>query len=156
MIYDARQIANWFVTRGQRDGRSFSIMSLLKLTYIAHGWHLETQKAPLFSNRIEAWQYGPVIPDVYSAFRRQGIDVTGPALVPSCNIEADDEQLLNQVYDIYSDLTAFQLSDLTHVAGGPWDIAMKSGGNRATIPDELIRQHYSAKRQQAEAQRADV
>ncbi|AVW92216.1 Panacea domain-containing protein [Celeribacter baekdonensis] len=64
MAYDARQIANWFVVRAQREGRTLSIMSLLKLTYIAHGWHLEMQEVPLFSNRIEAWQYGPVIPEV--------------------------------------------------------------------------------------------
>ncbi|HHB81002.1 MAG TPA: DUF4065 domain-containing protein, partial [Aliiroseovarius sp.] len=77
MAYDARSIANWFVTRAERDGRPLSIMHLLKLIYVAHGWYLETRKAPLIFNRIEAWQYGPVIPDVYNAFRPGGIDVRG-------------------------------------------------------------------------------
>jgi len=153
MPYDARQVANWFVTRAKREGKTLSVMSLLKLTYIAHGWHLEMRNGePLFPNRIEAWQYGPVIPDVYRDFRHQGINVTGPTTtVPAVDFSPDDEELLKQIYDIYGSLAPFQLSDITHVNGGPWDIASKTGGYYAPIPDELIKQHYMAKRTQVNA-----
>lgn len=154
MVYDARQVANWFTDRALRDGRSLSIMSLLKLTYIAHGWHLETQHKPLFQNHIQAWQYGPVIPDVYNAFRRQGINVSGPVPVPPAQFSTEDENLLEQIYDVYGSLGAFQLSEITHVTGGPWDIATKTGGYYATIPDELIKQHYEMKRAEANKQAA--
>jgi uncharacterized phage-associated protein len=107
---------------------------------------------PLFVNRIEAWQYGPVIPDVYSAFRGQGIDVKKPVQVPQWNVKQEDESLLEDVYRIYGALSPFQLSDLTHVPGGPWDIATKTGGNYAPIPNDLIRQHYEAKRVEANKQ----
>lgn len=151
MTYDARQVANWFVARAVRDGRPLSIMSLLKLTYIAHGWHLEMQDAPLFDNRIEAWQYGPVIPDVYNTFRRQGIDVKEPVRsVPTCTFDPEDESLLEQVWTIYGKLPAFKLSDLTHVSGGPWDIATQTGGYYAPIPNDLIKQHYAVLRAKAE------
>ena len=156
MTYDARQVANWFVTRALRDGKSLSIMSLLKLTYIAHGWHLETQSAPLFQNRIEAWQYGPVIPEVYRAFRRQGINVSSPVSVPPVEFSSEDENFLEQIYAIYGSLEAFQLSDLTHVTGGPWDIATKTGGYYAPIPNELIKQHYDQKRAEAVKQASNV
>jgi uncharacterized phage-associated protein len=157
MTYDARQVANWFVTRAQREGRKLSIMSLLKLTYIAHGWHLETQNAPLFGNRIEAWQYGPVIPDVYNDFRRQGVAVSGTVnTVPQSRFDPADEALLDQVWNIYGKLPAFRLSDLTHVPGGPWDIAPKTGGYYAPIPDELIHQHYMVLRARSKRQGANV
>ena len=52
--YDARQIANWFVTRAKQDANVLSVTTLLKLCYIAHGWHLELLGGPLFNNRIEA------------------------------------------------------------------------------------------------------
>jgi uncharacterized phage-associated protein len=150
MPYDARQIANWFVTRSQADGRVLTIMSLLKLTYIAHGWHLETQDTPLFSDKIEAWQYGPVIPRVYNAFRAQGVSVTGTdRSVPANNFSEATNELLEQIWNIYGKLSAFRLSELTHVPGGPWDIATKVGGNYAHIPDELIQQHYKALRDKA-------
>ncbi len=127
-------------------------MSLLKLTYIAHGWHLEIRKAPLFTNKIEAWQYGPVIPDVYNDFRAQRISIKNTlTLSQQPDLSAADEKLLEQIWDIYGSLTSFQLSDLTHISGGPWDIATKTGGHYATIPDELIRQHYVLKRSAANA-----
>jgi len=110
------------------------------------------QEAPLFSNRIEAWQYGPVIPEVYNAFRTQGINVSGPVSAPTKEITPEDESLLEQVYTIYGSLSAFQLSNLTHVPGGPWDIATKTGGNYALIHDDLIKQHYKVKRVEANAQ----
>lgn len=154
MTHDARQISNWFVTRAQRDGKSLSIMSLLKLTYIAHGWHLETQNAPLISNRIEAWKYGPVIPDVYNSFRGQGINVAGVVPVTPAQFSVEDESFLEQIYKIYGGLSAFQLSDLTHVKGGPWDMATKMGGSFAPIPDDLIRQHFVMKRAEANKQAA--
>ena len=151
-MYDARQIANWFIKKAQQQGRSLSIMSLLKLVYISHGWHLEMRNAPLFNNKIEAWQYGPVIPDVYYGFRRQGVVLNNAnPTVPEVDISPADADLLEQIWNIYGSLPAFRLSDMTHVPGGPWDIATKSGGNYARILDELIRQHYVDLRQRATA-----
>lgn len=151
MSYDARQIANWFIERSARDGRPLSIMSLLKLTYISHGWRLEMQNRPLFQNRIEAWQHGPVIPDVYKALRPQG-------LVPR-TIDSDyppptdpaDTGFLEEIYNIYGHLSPFKLSELTHVPGGPWETARQWGGWYAEIPDDLIKSHYISKRQSSVA-----
>ncbi|MFV0475942.1 MAG: Panacea domain-containing protein [Pikeienuella sp.] len=152
MSYDARQIANWFVTRAERDGRNLSIMSLLKLVYIAHGWSLESLNAPLFGNRIEAWRYGPVIPDVYNDFRRQGVKVTESVnTVSECALDPEREKLLEQVWAIYGGLPAFRLSDMTHVAGGPWNIVNRIGGPYAEIPDDLIQSHYADLRRKAVA-----
>lgn len=149
MTYDARQIANWFIERAANDGRALSIMSLLKLAYIAHGWNLEMRKTPLFSNKIEAWRYGPVIRDVYNAFRPQGINPTkldASFPVPS---DAADVGFLEQIYQIYGGMSPFRLSELTHEAGGPWETASKLGGSYAEIPNDLILGHYVQKRQLA-------
>ncbi|MFK4794236.1 Panacea domain-containing protein [Sphingobium sp. ZW T5_29] len=150
MSYDARQIANWFIKRAANDGRVLSIMSLLKLAYIAHGWHLEMRGGkPLFDNRIEAWQYGPVIPDVYNEFRPQGVSASDISPAYQAPLDASTEDLLEQIYKIYGRMSPFQLSELTHVAGGPWETARKWGGWYAEIPDEVILSHYVAKRQQS-------
>lgn len=149
-MYDARQIANWFVSRFSAEGRALSIMSLLKLTYIAHGWHLEMRGDPLFSNDIEAWRYGPVIPDVYKAFRNQGVHAVSRVNFPEATLSPDDEHLLNEVYRVYGSLSPFKLSDLTHEPGGPWDIATQMGGHYAPIPNDLIKQHYDLKRSRSQ------
>ena len=142
MLFDARQIANWFVRRARRDDRNLSIMSLLKLIYIAHGWHLEVFKRPLFQNRIEAWKFGPVVPDAYYGFRDQGINITRPITCNELPIDADLEKFLNEIYNIYGDMEPFKLSEITHVPNGPWDIASKKGGLFSFIPDSLIQSHY--------------
>lgn len=146
-MYDARQIANWFVQRAARDGRQLSIMQLLKLVYISHGWYMEMSGAPLFPNKIEAWKRGPVIPDVYRAFRGQGINITAPIqdFQPPENPYA--ENILEQIYNGYGQIHAFRLSEMTHEQGGPWDIASKKFGYFAPITNDLILSHYRQKRQ---------
>lgn len=145
-MYDARQIANWFVERARQDSQTLSIMSILKLVYIAHGWHLEMRNSPLIRNKIEAWKHGPVIPDVYNAFRRQGIDIQDVVPVSGAEISAYDEHLLEEIYRLYGHLPATRLSEMTHEPGGPWDTATKMWGWFAPIPNELIQPHYVAKR----------
>lgn len=146
MTYDARQIVNWFIERSTRDGKALSIMSLLKLTYIAHGWYMETRNTPLFNNRIEAWQHGPVIPDVYNAFRPQGIVPKQVVNDYNSPDNESDQEFLEEIYNIYSDMPPFRLSDLTHVKNGPWDTARQLGGDYAEIPNHLISNHYKLKR----------
>lgn len=146
MTYDARNIANWFVDRKLRDGGSLSVMSLLKLTYIAHGWFLEMRNRPLFSNKIQAWQYGPVIPEVYDSFRSQGVNISQPSSFNGAPISAVDQDFLEQIYNIYGNMSAFRLSELTHEEGGPWQVSSMLGGSYANIPDDLIKSHYGMKR----------
>ncbi|MFG6620625.1 Panacea domain-containing protein [Sulfitobacter sp. 1A05707] len=150
-MYDARQIANWFIQRSSQDGRSLSIMSLLKLVYIAHGWNLEIRNTPLFENKIEAWQYGPVIRDVYNAFRPQGVNIskTDPSFPQ--DVDVNYSNFLEEIYEIYGHLSPFKLSEITHEAGGPWETATKWGGWFAEIPNDLIKSHYVSKRQLANA-----
>lgn len=151
MSYDARQIANWFIDRAKRDGRSLSIMSILKLVYIAHGWNLEIRNLPLINNRIEAWQYGPVIPDVYNTFRRQGITPTQPDAGVHSLEDAEVEAFLEEIYGIYGKMSPFRLSELTHEPGGPWETTTQWGGWFAPIPNDLIKSHYVSKRKLANA-----
>lgn len=150
MTYDARQIANWLVNRTKEDGRRISVMSLLKLIYIAHGWNLALHDTALIYNRIEAWKYGPVIPDVYNAFRPQGVypdkDVDG---YPP-ELDHMSEDLMGQIYKIYGCMNSYQLSSLTHVRGGPWETATRLGGHYALIPDDLIKSHYKEKLKSSE------
>ena len=151
MAYDARQIANWFVGRAKRDGNVLSIMSLLKLVYFAHGWKLEIRKRPLFENRIEAWQYGPVVPDVYNAFRGQGVSVSEPVPVGASLDGQPEASFLEEIYQIYGKLSPFRLSELTHEQGGPWAISRSLGGWYAVIPNDLIQSHFEKKRLESAA-----
>lgn len=150
MTYDARQIANWFIERATLDGKSLSITSLLKLTYIAHGWYLEARQKPLINNSVKAWSSGPIIEEIYHEFRPQGIYPTQISIdYPALNSE-EDIKFLQEIYDIYANMDSFKLSSLTDLYDGPWDITRRIGGDYAEIPNILIRQHYEEKRRQHE------
>jgi len=145
MIYDARHIANWFIQRAKKDDCGLTITQLLKLVYIAHGWHLGALGAPLISNRIEAWQYGPVIPEVYKTFREDnGPTQYKPDFEPEISSD-DTTSILNYVYDNYGKMGAKQLSDLTHEQDSPWHITVVRYGYFTPISNEAIRSHYSNK-----------
>lgn len=148
--YDALKIANWFIARARRDDKILTVMMILKLCYIAHGWHLESREKLLIRNRIEAWRFGPVIRDVYLTFRSQGLGVADPAPVAGEEIDSDAGGFLEEVYRIYGDLPAFWLTKLTHIPGGPWDIATKARGYFSQIPNLLLKKHYDMKRADTE------
>lgn len=155
MAYDARQIANYFIRRAGEDGRSLSIMAVLKLAYIAHGWTLALLDRPLFHNRIEAWRFGPVIVDLYEG-RSKGADAM--AVAPYAGLPEDlDEKvasILRQVWKIYGDMHPYRLSDLTHVIDGPWHqvVQVNQGRSDAEVPDWLIQRHYMEKNAKALAE----
>ena len=70
--YDPRAIANLMLDEADRRGWMITNLALQKLLYFAHGIHLTKEKQPLVSGYFEAWQYGPVHPAVYRAFKPSG------------------------------------------------------------------------------------
>ena len=153
MAYDACQVANWFVKRARQDERVLTIMLILKLTYIAHEEHLAERGEPLFPNEIQAWRYGPFILDVYNASRRQGMEISKPLSRKPDIEDSSVVRTLERVWNEYGERSSSQLSKLTHVAGGPWDLVRRIGGWYAPIPSDLILQYHRAKANAVEALR---
>ena len=128
MAHDGKQVANHVLEIASNDGRSLDIMTLLKLSYFAHGWCLAAHDEALVTDRVEAWRYGPVIPGIYYGFRPQGIDDLRPLdLIPE-EIGADFSQTIKAVYHRYQRLSGRKMSGLTHKKDGPWYKIYKSLG----------------------------
>lgn len=154
MPLDANIVANEFLSRGQRDGVSIQPMKLQKLLYLAHGWHLLFLNEGLISQSIEAWKFGPVIPEVYREFKEfKGDAITrrapiGPGyLTPTPN----EERLLENVWNTYKDKSGIYLSMLTHEPGSAWEITRRecSAWYSAVIPNDLIRAEFAKRKQTA-------
>jgi len=103
MFYPVITIADEILKIAKRAGKSLTPLQLMKLTYIAHGWSLGLGRGDLFRNRIEAWKYGPVIPDLYHATKCYGRDPIPLSLVQEESSSVDDEtkQFLESVFDRY-------------------------------------------------------
>ena len=147
--HDSRAIANIVVEKSKAGDRQITIMSLIKLVYFAHGWTLGYTGKPLICHDVEAWKFGPVIPEIYRAFGHQMIVTQkaqpfypGFGYGPYYKTELNEEEadIVNTVYEKYSPLGAFQLSDITHIKGSPW--SQCNDGKFSQIPDNITKAYY--------------
>jgi uncharacterized phage-associated protein len=145
---DSRVVANRFLELAEADGRNLTPMQVIKLVYIVHGWALGLYNRPLIEEDVEAWQYGPVIPNLYNAVRKfRGGGVQGPLPLEGGaraedldNIEND---LVSQVYDLYGHMNGVALSRITHAPNTPWAQIYTPGRFGTVIPRDVIADHYA-------------
>lgn len=160
-IYDARAIANFLLDYADEKKTKVTLLSVLKMIYYAHGWHLSLKKGPLVAQPFEAWEYGPVVRSVWEAFKGSGnapltarakrLDVVANSYSEAREpIEKEDADFLRQIFNAYAHMDAFDLSNSTHVEGSPWhevwnapDGAINVG---MKIPNDEIRKWFSGKR----------
>ena len=130
-------IANALI-RDYGDQFIFTNLKLNKIVYYTQVESLRASNKPLFSDPIEAWQYGPVEPAVYHTFKKYG---SSPILAPTASPQLDEYEasILTKVIQKYADLTAFDLVNLTHKPGGAWSKACQLGYG-TVITNDMIRE----------------
>jgi len=126
--YSAFDIARWFLSQEKMTPKK-----LQKLCYYAYAWGLvffnesaENIENRLFTNRIEAWVHGPVIPEVYHEYSEYGYEEIEQADFDG-EFSPDVLDLLNQVWQIYGGYDGNQLESITHQEG-PWITARRGYG----------------------------
>lgn len=155
--YDAREVSNFVLRLAADTGRTLTQMSLLKIVFYAHGWYLALRGAPLFRQPVEAWEHGPVVKVVRDAFKGYGkrpidrfaerLDLETGELIPvGSDLADDDKGFVSHIFDMYAHLPAFELSDMTHEPGSPWDAVWNSqtatGRLGLRITNDEIRRYF--------------
>ena len=152
-MYSSVIVANRFLELAEAKGDKLTPMQLLKLVYIAHGWMLGLYGRPLIREQVEAWQYGPVIPSLYSHVRSyKGSPINGKIssiFARGGELGAEEEDIISQVYEAYGQMPGMRLSRITHAAGTPWSQTYEPGSFGAVIPTDLIEEHYRQLSEQA-------
>ena len=135
------EVAMLFIGR-QRGHTAISNLSLNKLVYLAQVESLKTRNGmPLFDDRIEAWDYGPVEPVVYHMFKQFGRDpVSIPSDYPISSIQVPDyaTRIVDSVLERYGSLSAFDLVNITHREGGAWKNVYVAGGNAEITIEDIL------------------
>jgi len=158
MAFDSREIANYFIDKSMQSNSGISPMKVLKLVYIAHGWHLALTGNPLINEDISAWQYGPVISSLYDSVKRYGrheiselitkenplkLMLEGKKGTPiEGNFSDKDQEFLDKIWEVYNDFSAFQLSEMTHDKGTPWEQVYDPEVRGKIIPNKIIKEYY--------------
>lgn len=159
-MHDARAITNFFLDRAEEHGIPITIMTLLKVLYFAHAWHLADLGRPLVAQPFEAWRHGPVNRVVYEQFKgvsksplggKRAVSFDPVALgyvTAPYSFDADTTKFLQDIFDYYAKFHPYKLSDLTHEVGGPWEKIWSEASTRAVpgmfIPNNLIAAWFRA------------
>ncbi|MDO8431954.1 MAG: DUF4065 domain-containing protein [Candidatus Binatus sp.] len=132
-MYPASLIAKYILTFSDPDnaGELVTNMKLQKLLYYAQGFSLAINERSIFNEPIEAWVHGPVVPKVYREYSHYGAaGIPVPEDYDSSQISPADRDLLDEVWSVYGQYSAWKLRNMTHEET-PW----KQGRTRS---DRLI------------------
>ena len=122
-------------------------LRLQKLLYYVQGWSLALRGAPMFTDRVEAWAHGPVVPTIYQTLRDSGSKPFRIDAEPNdFNMSDEERAFVSEVWEEYKLFAALKLRDMTH-SESPWIDARKghSPGERCNveITPEAMRTHFS-------------
>jgi len=128
-----KDVAGYILRDASDSGQRVRHMKLQKLCYYAQGYHLAITGSPLFPEEFEAWQYGPVAPELEQEF-----GVFGHAPIPpptnSPALTEFEQMLLDLVIARFEWYNDFDLSRLTH-REDPWRNAR---GRKAEVGASII------------------
>jgi uncharacterized phage-associated protein len=132
MEYRAHEIAETIIDRSRKGGISdLTNLKLQKLLYYSQAWYLALADTTLFSEDVEAWIHGPVVPRVFGAFKEYRWNVIDRAVCPLG--EAAVIEHVDSVLEKYGKYGATELERLTH-SEQPWIYA-----RRGLAPDDPSR-----------------
>ena len=133
----AIDVAAYLLSLQDEDaGDAISNLKLQKLLYYSQGFHLAETGQPLFAEQIEAWQHGPVVPEIYEHFKARGREPL-PADLPYECLDDPTKAFLNEIYSVYGQFSAWKLSKMTHEET-PW----RSTAPGRQISHEVMREYF--------------
>lgn len=140
-------VAALIVSR-QDERRPVTNLSLNKLVYFAQVESLKVYGAPLFSDRIEAWEYGPVEPAVYHAFKcfgRNPVSISTEQKLAADQLPDRAKVIVDAVVGKFGNLPAFDLVNITHREGGAWKKKYVAGRDaEITVEDIMDSDDYAS------------
>lgn len=153
---DSIALANFFIDKSTSEKCDITLLKLVKLVYIAHGYLLALLNRSFLNSRydkVEAWRLGPVIPTVYHTFKYNAnspIKEKGVVCVLNENddpvfvvpqISDSAKIVLDFVWSRYGQMSPSTLVALLHEEGTPWKLYYSEGKN-IEIPDDVTKDYY--------------
>ena len=145
-MIDVFNVVDYFLSKVEEGtDRVITHLKLQKLVYYAQAYYLAFNDKPLFMEKIEAWDHGPVCPAVYSKYRNYSYHNIPKANSP-VKLDQDVQKFLDAVWQVYGEYDGPTLEKLTHQED-PWkntmQLALKSNKKSMEISNNSLKIYFS-------------
>lgn len=138
-MYSAMTIAKYIINKCVEIGRPVSNLKLQKILYYVQGEYMKYNNGrTLFEDDIEAWQYGPVVPEVY--YNYNGFASSNIILTSEVDLPLDIKNIIDPVIKDKSRFNAWTLVEQTH-SELPWKKAY-IGMDKNVIKKEFLQEYF--------------
>ena len=127
-MYNLSYVTNTILKRARDEGIAVSPMKIQKLLYFLYKDFLQKCNRAMFAERFEPWPYGPVISEIYYAFRNYGdrpiktycMDAAGEMRYYEAISGSSIHDCLRRIWARYAHKTGIELSKITHARESAW------------------------------------
>lgn len=158
-MYNAIDVSRYIINYCNEKDYDLSNLKLQKILYFIQAYYISKteEKAPCFKDKIEAWDFGPVVPVVYHEFKKFGSTniprVTTYIVIDENDfwqsevvhfsddfLQTPDKERINKLVDNFAKFSTTRLVQITHNQS-PWINAYQQPDNEITV--EAIRSYFN-------------
>ena len=141
MAYRALDVAEEIIAYSLKIKNPITHLKLQKLLYFVQAKFLLETPHPCFSDKIEAWAFGPVVPNVYKKYKKYSRSTLKTSNNYTRVISLSDLKMIEEMVEIFKDWTPMAMVSLTH-RQSPWKDAWDKYGENAEITPEAIKDFF--------------
>lgn len=146
-MHTALDVAKFIIGYSKHKNYSISNLKLQKILYFIQSDYIANKSQLCFKDKIEAWDFGPVISSIYNKYK-----IYGSAEIPNEEYESaikelsdEDIKRISAMIDMCSKYSASKLVTITHKQE-PWRNAYKQYENNEITP-RAIKEYYERRNQ---------
>ena len=137
-MYTAMEIAQYIINKCTLEKCPISNLQLQKILYYVQKTFLQNDMLA-FSDEIEAWQFGPVVREVYN--KCCGFGSAKIRLTYNIDLMRDFKRIINPIVEEKRVMSPWDLVNDTHRPDKAWAAIYRGGlGNHQVIPVNLIKE----------------
>ena len=136
--YSATDVARYMVNLCIEEKSPVSNLQVQKILYFCQQEYYVKTGTPLFDDDFQAWQYGPVIPEVYKVFSLFGGMKISRRVGETAVIDGGTRAIIGPVIRDKRGKYPWDLVEITHQPGSPWDIVFAGGAGTGCVIDKSL------------------
>lgn len=114
----------YLITLFMNAQKEVTQLHVQKLMYFFEAYYMNEKDCnKLYECNFNAWMFGPVAMPLYKEYKKFGelpIVLTKEKIESGKEICKDKKDMLNELYNVFGNLSANELVNLTHMRNSPW------------------------------------